>query len=46
MAMRPETVAKFGAYLLLATLDGMQMEGSEQSEDAIALARDMLERAG
>ena len=42
MAMRPETVAEFSAYLLLATLDGMQMEGSQQSEDVIALAREML----
>lgn len=42
MSMRPETVAEFGAYLLLATLDGMQMEGSQQSEDLIALARELL----
>ena len=42
MAMRPETVAEFGAYLLLATLDGMQMEGSQQSEEVISLAREML----
>ena len=44
MAMRPETVAEFGAYLLLATLDGMQMEGSQQSEEVIALAREVLTR--